>query len=146
MKSTDACRRGMVAALALMMAATAAAPALAGEKLNDSELRLALSGVTVEGDYGDGAPFTETYRANGSIKYSDEQGAQTGTWSIKDGHFCTFYKGMDGGCFVVERDGANCYTFFSADPQTGKIDPLHWTARAWDSAKGGDTCPGSDVV
>ena len=55
-------------------------------------------------------PITTT----ASIRYHDVNGADSGEWSVKDDTFCTFYEGQEGACFFVERDGANCFTFFEA--------------------------------
>jgi hypothetical protein len=141
MKSTDGWWGIPVQAAALAAALLAAGVAEAGERLNNDALTHTFRGATIMGFYPDSTLFTETYSGDGSVKYFDRDGTAHGTWSIRDDHFCTFYKEMDGSCFVVEHDGANCFTFYSVDPATNKIDPEDWSARAWDPENGKNTCP-----
>jgi len=137
MKSTHM-RAALLAAVLLF--AFAPAPAAAGERLNEAEITAALSGITLDGIYFDGNYFTETYHEDGTIRYWDAVSADSGEWSVQDGQFCTFYEAQEGACFTVERDGANCFTFYEKDPDTGAIDPAKWTSRGWNRAHD-NTCP-----
>ena len=146
MKSTDrrAGRRAAMAALSLAL--WTGSIALAGETVNARDLEKTFKGMTLDGVYYNSAYFTEVYREDGSIRYSDANGADSGKWSVKNGQFCTFYEGQEGACFTVEKDGANCFTFFEKDPDTGQIDRDKWTSRGWDRAKGKATCPTAPEV
>ncbi len=137
MKSTDKRVRRLAAVLVL---ALAAAPAAAGEPMTGPDIEAYLGGVTLDGIYFDGTYFTEAYHEDGTIRYWDAVAADSGEWSVKDGQFCTFYEGQQGACFIVERDGTNCFTFYEKDPDGGAIDPQKWTSRGW--VRGHDnTCP-----
>jgi hypothetical protein len=136
MKSTDK-RVARLAAAALV--ALVAAPAAAG-RMTGADIETCLGGITLDGIYYDGNYFTETYREDGTIRYWDAVAADSGEWSIQDGQFCTFYEGQEGACFIVERDGSNCFTFFEKDPDTVAIDPKRWTSRGWIRGKD-NTCP-----
>ena len=131
-------RAGTLAAVALLALGAAAGPA--GTRMGDAAMAAAFAGTTLEGIYADGTYFTEAYHDDGSIRYWDATGADSGEWSIEDGKFCTFYEGLQGACFVVERDGDNCFTFREKDPDTGEIDPDTWTSRGWNRARK-PTCP-----
>jgi hypothetical protein len=141
LKSTEGWRRGLALLLAAVVVAASPGIAGAGERLDAATLAKVFRGVSVLGFYRDGSVFTETYREDGSIRYFDNSGTAGGTWSIKDGKFCTIYKEIEGSCFVVEREGANCFTFFAPDPQTNKIDREGWSARVWNPQNGKRTCP-----
>ena len=142
MKSTTKqTRRRRCAALALLGVAVAG-PVWAGERIAATDLRGALSGVTLDGIYRDGSFFSETYGEDGSIRYHDSEGADSGEWSIKGETFCTFYQSLEGACFFVERDGTNCFTFFAAaEASDGSVKPeADWTSRGWARGKP-STCP-----
>jgi len=130
-----------IAGLVLALAA-AGGPAGAGERLRDGEIERSFAGVTLDGVYRDGTFFSESYHEDGSIRYHDADGADSGEWSVRDGRFCTFYESQQGACFFVERDGANCFTFF-AETQSGsgpsKPEP-DWTSRGWNRSLP-PTCP-----
>jgi hypothetical protein len=116
----------------------AAGPAFAAERLDDAAITAALSGVTLEGVYeGDGAQFSEMYIDNGRVSYFDARGFVTGAWDVKGGTLCTFYDGMDGGCFAVERESENCFVFLAAESGKGKegSETGEVVARGWDSAR-----------
>ena len=128
MKSTD---KPIALIAAIVILGLAAQPAAAGERMSEAEIAAALTGITLDGIYFNGSYFTETYRDDGTVRYWDAVAADSGEWSIRDGEFCTFYESQQGACFVVERDGTNCFTFIEPDPDTGKIDPQKWTSRGW---------------
>jgi len=131
--------------LALLM--LFAAPAVAdtgggGKRMLGSEIRLALTGITLDGVYSDNLFFSETYFEDGLIRYHDINGADTGEWTIEDDTFCTFYESLSGACFFVERDGDNCFTFFEAiEDDKGVLHPAaEWTSRGWNRDEE-STCP-----
>ena len=145
MKSTDkrvapALARPIGPVVAALLLAFVAAPAAAGERLSEPQIEATLGGATLDGIYFNGNYFTEAYHDDGTIRYWDAVSADSGEWSVEHGQFCTFYEGQEGACFTVERDGANCFTFFEKDPDTGAIDAKKWTSRGW--IRGHDnTCP-----
>ncbi|MFN0219831.1 MAG: hypothetical protein ACKVP4_13570 [Hyphomicrobium sp.] len=119
--------------------------------LNDSEILDVFHDRTIEGSYASGRSFTESYRANGSVEYSERGVSMGGYWSVTSGTLCTIYE-LDpaGGCFRVARVGENCFEFYFA-ARTEKAAPgpdeekPAWTARG--SIRGKSTaCPeGADV-
>ena len=131
----------LVASTLLWVAATA----FAGDMMGEDEIQKTFAGMTLDGVYFNGQFFTETYHDDGSIRYSDSNGADSGEWSVKDGKFCTFYEGQEGACFQVQRDGANCFTFYEPDPDTGRIDLNNWTSRGW-NRNSKSTCPTAPEV
>jgi hypothetical protein len=137
MKSTD---KRVAPLAALVLFALLAAPAAAGERMSQTEIEAALGGTALDGVYFDGTYFTETYHDDGTIRYWDAVAADSGEWSVEHDQFCTFYEGQEGACFTVERDGANCFTFYEKDADTGAIDPKKWTSRGWNRAHD-NTCP-----
>lgn len=136
-----------VSVMALAALVVACPMAAAGERLAGSAIEATFKGMTLDGIYDDGAFFSETYFDDGSIRYHDDQGADSGEWSVKGDTFCTFYEGQDGACFFVERDGTNCFTFFEATEDTSKnLTPREtWTSRGWDR-KAEATCPSPPEV
>ena len=81
--------------------------------LTDEEIRRAFAGISIDGAYIDGLPFTEAYANDGSIDYRDKRKAMTGNWSIVNNSFCTLYDGIvTGGCFKVLQRSANCFEFY----------------------------------
>ena len=125
-----------------LIATLAPVEAGGGKRLFGSEIRLALSGVTLDGVYSDSLFFSETYFEDGMIRYHDVNGADSGEWTIEDDTFCTFYESLNGACFFVERHGANCFSFFEAlEDDTGRIRPAaDWTSRGWNRDED-PTCP-----
>ncbi|BCP55376.1 hypothetical protein K32_39930 [Kaistia sp. 32K] len=121
---------------------TGSAAARAGERVPEKEIEKSLSGVTLDGIYNNGAFFSETYNEDGSVRYHDIDGSDSGQWSVQAGKFCTFYESQQGACFFVERDGPNCFTFFVPDEKGGpNAGPAkEWTSRGWDRRKP-STCP-----
>jgi hypothetical protein len=115
--------------------------ALAGQSMVASEIETTFRGITLDGVYNDGTFFSETYFEDGTIRYHDAGGADSGEWSVKDNMFCTFYKEQQGACFFVVRDGRNCFTFFEPIPSPdGKMVPRDlWTSRGW-NRRDGATC------
>lgn len=121
-------------ALVLTVPLLSAAPAAsAGQRVFGFEMEKAFAGFTFDGIYDDGSFFSETYYEDGSLRYHDVNGADSGEWSIEGDTFCTFYEAAQGACFFVERDGENCFTFFEAvEGDGGGMKPSDtWTSRAW---------------
>ncbi|MBZ0228600.1 MAG: hypothetical protein K8F58_09155 [Bauldia sp.] len=122
--------------------ALSAAGAAAGERMSGKDVEATFRGMTLDGIYDDGAFFSETYFEDGTIRYHDSSGADSGEWSVSGDMFCTFYEDQTGACFFVERDGANCFTFFeSIEDGQGHMAPRReWTSRGW-SRDRDSTCP-----
>jgi hypothetical protein len=103
-------------------------------------------GKGVSGVYADGTAVKETYKLGGGIDYWDTIRSTTGTWSVVNNLFCTFYDdaNMSGGCFRVEQVSANCFDYFAlADSTEEALKPSNkprYTARAHVEGKP-DTCP-----
>ncbi len=130
-----------------------AAVLLAGAEprpLTGAEIIAAFEGTTVTGTYADGMAFRESYATGGRISYWDPRGDFTGNWSVTNNLFCTFYDPKDsnaalnGGCFRVEKIGANCFDFLvAAQSNEEALDPKakpSYTARGSVSGKP-STCP-----
>ena len=118
--------------------AALAVPTVAGPNwMNDSDIRVAFAGTTIEGVYGSGETFVESYAANGRIEYVEARRKMAGQWSVVNAQFCTIYDvSPTGGCFRVTRLGDNCFEFYfqsrdeqkAAEPDPGKPS---WTAQGW---------------
>lgn len=124
-------------------------PVAAAERMFGFEMEKTFSGYTFDGIYDDGSFFSETYFEDGSIRYHDVDGADSGQWSVEGDTFCTFYEGSQGACFFVEREGENCFTFYEAvEGDDGSLTPSEmWTSRAW-NRKSDSTCqtpPGAEI-
>ena len=105
----------------------------AGQSMASGEIESTFRGITLDGVYNDGAFFSETYFEDGSIRYRDALGADSGDWSVRGDMFCTFYEMQQGSCFFVVREGDNCFTFFEPERgPDGEIVPREsWTSRGW---------------
>lgn len=131
--------------LALAVAGAVALPVTAQPVspgwMGDDDIRAAFRDVTIDGNYGDGAKFTESYNRDGRLAYSDGARRMTGRWSVVNSAFCTLYDGSSsGGCFKVTRHSANCYEFYflaasETDAARSEAQAPHWTARAWDTRR-----------
>jgi hypothetical protein len=121
--------------------ALAASAVEAGWTMAAPEIEAAFRGITLDGVYNDGSFFTETYFDDGSIRYRDAAGADSGDWSVQGNMFCTFYEMQLGSCFFVVREGDNCFTFFEpVRGPGGEIVPREsWTSRGW-NRKHAATC------
>jgi hypothetical protein len=137
MKSTK-----RVGAALLVVSLAALAPAVAGEPLHGFEIRHAFGGITLDGIYRGGAFFSETYNVDGTIRYHDADGADSGEWSVRGDTFCTFYDRQPGACFYVLGHGENCFTFHqSVEDKTGRQGPGEdWAAEGWNRDRPA-TCP-----
>ena len=127
--------------IATTVLATAVAAQPAAGWMGDDDINMAFAGVTINGVYGDGMKFTESYSETGRIAYHDPRKAMTGRWSVVNKSFCTLYDDyVTGGCFRVARHSANCYEFYfltGSESEAARPDPSKpsWTARGWDRAK-----------
>jgi hypothetical protein len=113
--------------------------------LTGPEIIATFEGKTVTGAYADGTAVRETYLVGGAIDYWDPlYGNRTGQWSIVNSLFCTFYDGMTGGCFRIERLSENCFDYFAqASSEQEALNPTdkpRYTARAFIEGKP-STCP-----
>jgi hypothetical protein len=119
-----------------------AGPVAADDHLLGFEIRKALSGITLDGVYRGGAFFSETYSEDGSIRYHDANGADSGAWSVRGDTFCTFYDRQPGACFYVLSHGANCFTFHQLGEGEGGRPRVGdaWSAEGWNRDHPA-TCP-----
>ena len=120
-------------AAVLAILSVAASYVAADGAMSAAEIARTFPGIVLDGVYNDGSFFSETYFDDGSLRYRDAAGADSGDWSVEGDLFCTFYEKRQGACFIVMRDGDNCFTFF--EPMRGpdgEIVPRQtWTSRGW---------------
>lgn len=143
-------KSGMVASFGPVMAAAALlvlfafkAAAVADDKatapdagtwMSEAAMRAAFDGTTLEGQYGSGRPFSESYGKNGRIEYRERGKVIGGRWSIEADTFCTLYDAdPTGGCYRVRQVASNCYEFYfiartEQQARENKGRPA-WTAR-----------------
>ena len=137
--------------------------------MSEEAMRADFAGQTLDGHYGSGTTWTETYFADGRIDYRESNRTAQGHWHFRGGVvFCTFYDppyspAFVGGCWQVIKIGANCFEFYSAGAQLpgrrpddeGAKDnqdedglapqPLRWNARGWRTSEP-STCPDKPSV
>ncbi len=139
----------LLAPAAILAFLAAPVSASAGERMFGFEMEKTFSGQTLDGVYENGSFFSETYFEDGSIRYHDVEGADSGQWSVEEDTFCTFYEAASGACFFVERDGDNCFTFFQAveGDGSGLVPSPTWTSRGWKRGTEStcDTPPGAEI-
>ena len=105
--------------------------------MGEEELMSTFSGVTIDGQYEDGRHFTESYRGDMALAYSEGPRETTGHWSVISDRFCTIYRGdPSGGCFRVTRIGENCFEFYFVARTEAQVRRRNegkpgWTARGW---------------
>ena len=113
--------------------------------LTEKNIRDELIGPPMKGTYVDGRPWDETYFANGSITYRDQDNKWQGQWSFRGTGFCTFYNdGANGGCWQILKISENCYEFYSMTrsgmPKSDhKGRSVTWVARGWRASQA-STC------
>lgn len=128
---------GVIAAGVLPVGPVAAFDPLQPEWMQDAEIHAAFAGHTIEGYYADKRGFSERYDADGRLEYVEPYLQSVGRWSVRANAFCTIYdRDPTGGCYRVERLGANCFAFYfiSRSERQAERDPLDrpmWTARGW---------------
>lgn len=111
--------------------------------LDEAGIRASIVGQTLDGHYGNGVTWAETYTREGRLDYRERDRHATGAWSFRPGDvFCTFYDpgpfpGLSGGCWLVLRTSANCFEFYLADeyvppepPEEGE-PAARWNAQGW---------------
>jgi hypothetical protein len=129
------------------LAGIVSAWAASASVLKGPDIISALSGKTVRGAYADGTAFTETFWPDGKDTYWDPRGTSMGQWSVARDLMCFEYESefnMAGGCFRIEKTGANCFDFYAVSNSMNDKVPAdkrpRYVARA--SADGADgTCP-----
>jgi hypothetical protein len=126
----------VVVGIALAIAWTHAGAKPSGSSMDETAIRAAFAGKTIQGNYASGKPFTETYEADGAIIYRERNIEYRGHWSIQGDAFCTIYNSdPTGGCFTVKQESTNCYEFYFVSRTEGQaannetVKPA-WTARA----------------
>lgn len=108
-----------------------------GNWMDGAGLSAAFKGKALSGEYASGRTFKEVYRDDGGLRYQDDMRESGGHWSVSSGTFCTIYDDDPaGGCFRVQKTGANCFEFYfvarTEDKAPGPADrEPSWTARAW---------------
>jgi hypothetical protein len=112
--------------------------------MSEEAMRAAFIGKTLDGHYGNGITWTETYGADGRLDYREATRRAVGRWYFHGHVFCTFYDAaraepaLNGGCWTAIKVSANCYEFYLAglnreppyetDPQ-GMAQ--RWNAQGW---------------
>jgi hypothetical protein len=112
--------------------------------MTEAAMRSAFIGKTLDGHYGNGVTWTESYFANGRLDYREAQRQAKGAWHFRGHVFCTFYDPpllhppLSGGCWTSLQTSANCYEFYLAGlapepPFTDDVPgmALRWNARGW---------------
>ena len=108
-----------------------------GNWMDGAGLTSTFKGKALDGEYASGRTFKETYMDDGGLHYQDDGRVNGGHWSVSSGTFCTIYDDDPaGGCFRVQKIGANCFEFYfvarTEDKAPGPPDrDPSWTARAW---------------
>lgn len=114
----------MMRAIASMVIAAMAgvSGATAAELVDEAQLSIELGGHTIKGYYtGSNVSFVEVYLSGGRITYKDDDKADAGRWSVRNGAFCTFYDTISGACWYVLKRSVNCYEFFPANDFLGPV-------------------------
>ena len=79
--------------------------------MSEEAMRADFAGQTLDGHYGSGTTWTETYFADGRIDYRESNRTAQGHWHFRGGVvFCTFYDppyspAFVGGCWQVIKTG-----------------------------------------
>lgn len=118
--------------------------ALDPQWMTEEAMRTAFIGKTLDGHYGNGVTWTETYGADGQLDYREPTRRAVGRWYFRDHVFCTFYdtapsqQTLNGGCWTAIKTSANCYEFYLAgmNREPPYEDGAHgmaqrWNAQAW---------------
>jgi hypothetical protein len=126
------------------LAATLAAEPAPAQWMSEEGMRSAFIGKTLDGYYGSGLKWTETYSADGRLDYREGDRQALGRWHFRSHVFCTFYDPpsprppLSGGCWTTLKTGANCYEFYlaglSPEPPFSDDAPgsgQRWNARGW---------------
>jgi hypothetical protein len=129
---------------AVLLAAASSAFALDPPWMTEQAMRAAFIGKTLDGHYGNGVTWTETYMEDGRLDYRENQRQAGGNWRFRGHVFCTFYQApaaqppLSGGCWTAIKASANCYEFYLAglSPEPPYEDGAggmaqRWNARGW---------------
>ena len=121
--------------------------------LSEAEIRRSLLGHSWIGEYANGRQWAETFKSDGTTRYSEGNFSVEGKMRFESKEVCFTYgtgSGFVGGCFEVWRRSANCFDFYgvaggstNATSNQKRIG-LGWTARAW-KASAPSTCV-SDMI
>jgi hypothetical protein len=117
-------------------------PAPAASWMSETAMRRAFIGRTLDGHYGNGETWSETYFVSGRLNYREPRRHAVGDWFFRGQVFCTFYDPeethvLSGGCWRALKAGANCYEFYLATTDSDALESdetgmaPHWTARGW---------------
>lgn len=134
----------LLAAIGLGSLSGAWATPLASPWMSEEAMRAAFIGKTLDGYYGNGVTWTETYAQDGRLDYREPQRRAAGNWYFRGHVFCTFYDPsqaippLSGGCWTATKVSANCYEFYLAGlaPEAPFEDDVEganrrWNARGW---------------
>jgi hypothetical protein len=131
-------------AAASLIGAGSPVPATTSPWMSEAAMRAAFIGKTLDGHYGNGLTWTETYFDNGRLDYRERERRAVGEWYFRGHVFCTFYDPVQprpplaGGCWTTIKSGANCYEFYLAG--LGRDDAVEddtggmirrWNAQGW---------------
>jgi len=132
------------AAVGILLLATMPAVRALDAWMTEDAMRAAFIGKTLDGHYGNGVTWTETYLDSGRLDYRESARRAVGTWHFRGHVFCTFYDPspaqppLNGGCWTAIKVSANCYEFYLAGlaPEPPFADDLpgmsqRWNARGW---------------
>lgn len=88
-----------------------AGSAMAGERLNDSELEALLSDKTLTGEHFKRGSVKTYYSADGKVTSKSDGASREGKWWVEDGKRCIrwTHKNKDF-CHYIERNGDGTYT------------------------------------
>jgi hypothetical protein len=134
----------LAAGIAGLLGAAAARATPGSQWMGEEAMRAAFIGKTLDGHYGNGVTWTESYLAGGRLDYREAQRQAGGNWHFRGHVFCTFYDPtpaippLSGGCWTAIKVGANCYEFYLANlaPEAPLDDDIlganrRWSARGW---------------
>jgi hypothetical protein len=124
--------------------------------MTEEAMRAAFIGKTLDGQYGSGVSWTETYFSDGRLSYREKARSAAGRWYFRGNVFCTFYDPayrpqLVGGCWNTVQAGSNCYEFFFVQPlpeeprREGDSNLEGWNARGWRQGEP-QTCEGKPTV
>lgn len=83
------------------------APTATGEPVKGADLTALLANRTFSGEY-DGAPYSEYYDADGTLRGREQAGATTGTWKVEGETVCFTYTSRatpTTDCYTANRVG-----------------------------------------
>ncbi|TXH41178.1 MAG: hypothetical protein E6Q90_12350 [Actinobacteria bacterium] len=89
------------------------APSNTGKPVTGADLTALLAGRTFSGSY-QGAPYSEYYDGDGTLRGKDGAGATTGTWKVEGDTVCftfTSDANPETGCYTANVDGNTVYWF-----------------------------------